>query len=70
MKFTPQYDFTITRKQSQILLTPKTHRAEDWGKAYLFNTPKLGEAFIIASGDFGKVANALPDANLNVKKED
>jgi len=70
MKSTPHYDFTITRKQSQILLTPKTQRAEDWCKAHLSSTPKLGEAFIIAPEDFGNVATEILDANFSVEKEE
>jgi hypothetical protein len=64
----PHYDFTITRKQSQILLTPKTQRAEVWCKTHLSKTPKLGEAFIIAPQDFGEIGAAILDEGLTVER--
>jgi hypothetical protein len=64
----PHYDFTITRKQSQILLTPKTPRAEVWCSVHLSMNPKLGEAFIIAPEDFGKMASVILDAGLTVER--
>jgi len=65
----PHYDdFSITRKRSQILLTPKTQRAEAWCKAHLSTSPKLGDAFVIAPDDFGEIANAILDARLTVER--
>jgi hypothetical protein len=69
MKSTPHYDFTITRKQSQILLTPQTERAAVWCRAHLSKTPKIGEAFIIAPEDFAKIATEILDAGFAVEKE-
>jgi hypothetical protein len=62
------YDFTIKREQSQILLTPKTQRAEVWCKAHLPDTPKLGHAFVIAPDNFGEIAKVILDAGLTVEK--
>jgi hypothetical protein len=65
----PHYDdFSITRKRSQILLTPKTQRAENWCIVHLSKTPKLGSAFIIAPEDFGEIANLILDAGLTVER--
>jgi hypothetical protein len=69
MKSTPHYDFTITRKQSQILLTPRTQRAEVWCKVHLSKIPKLGDAFVIAPDDFGKVAMEILEAGFTVQRE-
>jgi hypothetical protein len=68
MKSTPHYDFTIKREQSQILLTPKTQRAEVWCQAYLSKIPKLGEAFMIAPEDFGNIAMEILDAGFIVQR--
>jgi hypothetical protein len=62
------YDFTIKREQSQILLTPKTQRAEVWCKAHLPETLKIGDTFIIAPEDFGKLASVILDAGLTVER--
>jgi hypothetical protein len=68
MKPELHYDFTIKREQTQILLTPKTQRAEVWCSAHLSSTPKLGEAFIIAPQDFGKIATAILEAAFTVER--